>query len=391
MILKISEWIAYLPLVCYLDVILFRKKESGRIFQKIVQAIVLVIGLYSMGVLFVNLLGYWIDIHSVPYLYKTLRWNVHNIVLFLIFMMIKIRNNRKKQQILFGISIVSCFFALTQIGFYTYLFLSNLDGLKSDIIGIMHLCSMAILFIQGAMLELMERNIVIQARQNEEEKKLLEQKYEQDYYQLTLEQKEVVADLQKEMKSQLLKVEQLIEESVFKNEEEIQKLLFDLEEKVGKAGKVVFCNDSVLNTVLSLKHAAADKEGLLMNVCVDSYVKTRLEDFDLCSVITNLLDNAIEAAKRVKESGEKVSPIEVHIGQRSGYLVLKVKNPMVGTLKKNKKGQFISSKEDGLSKRHGRGIVIVQNALKKYDGDIRFEESRNYMTVLVFLPVLERE
>ena len=101
--------------------ILFRKKESGRIFQKIVQSIVLVIGLYSVGVLFVNLLGYWIDVHSVPYLYKTLRWNVHNIVLFLIFMMIKIRNNRKKQQILFGISIVSCLFALTQIGFL-YLF-----------------------------------------------------------------------------------------------------------------------------------------------------------------------------------------------------------------------------------------------------------------------------
>jgi sensor histidine kinase regulating citrate/malate metabolism len=83
-----------------------------------------------------------------------------------------------------------------------------------------------------------------------------------------------------------------------------------------------------------------------MQVCVDSYAKTKVEDYDLCSIITNILDNAIEAAKRVKEIGKEVSPIEVHIGHRAGYLVLKVRNPIVEPLRKNKKGQYVSSKKE---------------------------------------------
>jgi len=390
MILKMSEWAAYLPLICFLDIILLRKRESNDWLTRIIQAVTLVFGLYSVGILLVNLLGHWIDVHSVPHLFNVLRWNIHNILLFLLFMIIKIRRNRKNQQILFRISIVSCIFAVTQIVFYTYLFLSNLEGLTADIIGIMHFCSMMILFIQGAMLELMERNILTQIRQNEDEKVLLEKKYEQDYYQLAMEQKELVHALQEEMKNQLLKVEDLTEQSDFQNEKKIQELLVEVEEKVGRVGKVVFCKDSVLNTVLALKNAAAHKAGLTMQVCVDSYAKTKVEDYDLCSIITNILDNAIEAAKRVKEIDKEVSPIEVHIGHRAGYLVLKVRNPIVEPLRKNKKGQYVSSKkENGSLKRHGRGVAIVENALKKYGGNLRFEENENYMTVFAFLPVVK--
>ncbi len=390
MILKISEWAAYLPLICYLDIILLGKRESNGLLTRIIQAVTLVLGLYLVGILLVNLLGYWIDVHSVPHLFKVLRWNIHNILLFLLFMIIKICRNRKNQQILFRISIVSCIFAVTQIVFYTYLFLSNLEGLTADIIGVMHLCSMVILFIQGAMLELMERNILTQTRQNEDEKILLEKKYEQDYYQLAMEQKELVHALQEEIKNQLLKVEDLTEQSAFQSEEKIQELLVELEEKVGRVGKVVFCKDSVLNTVLALKNAAAHKAGLTMQVCVDSYIKTKVEDYDLCSIITNILDNAIEAAKRVKESGKEALPIEVHIGHRAGYLVLKVRNPIVEPLRKNKKGQYVSSKkENGSLKRHGRGVTIVENALKKYGGNLRFEENENHMTVFAFLPVVK--
>ena len=390
MILKMSEWAAYLPLICFLDIILMGKRGTNGLLTRIIQAATLILGLYSMGILLVNILGYWIDVHSVPHLFKVLRWNIHNILLFLLFMIIKICRNRKNQQILFRISIVSCIFAVTQIVFYTYLFLSNLEGLTADIIGVMHLCSMVILCIQGAMLELMERNILTQTRQNEDEKILLEKKYEQDYYQLAMEQKELVHALQEEIKNQLLQVEDLTEQSAFQSEEKIQELLVELEEKVGRVGKVVFCKDSVLNTVLALKNAAAHKAGLTMQVCVDSYIKTKVEDYDLCGIITNILDNAIEAAKRVKESGKEALPIEVHIGHRAGYLVLKVRNPIVEPLRKNKKGQYVSSKkENGSLKRHGRGVTIVENALKKYGGNLRFEENENYMTVFAFLPVVK--
>ena len=162
-----------------------------------------------------------------------------------------------------------------------------------------------------------------------------------------------------------------------------------MEEKIGKAGKIVFCKDSVLNTILALKYARAQKENLEMNIKVESYVRTRVEDFDLCSIVANLIDNAIEAAKRVKESGVETKPIQINVGRRGDYLIFKVENPVMEPLKKNKKGCYISSKrENGNSKEHGRGIAIVENALAKYEGNLRFEEKEGSIIAMAFMPAV---
>lgn len=390
MILTISKWLAYVPLICFLDVIIFRKKDDEvKKGNRLLKAAVLVILVFFVGFFLTGLLKQWIDIDSIPLLSGIMRWNIHNIILFLIFMICKIQKNRKKQQILFIISVISCVFAVIQIIFYYYLFLSNLAGLTPDILGTITLCSMAILFIQGAILELMERSINTQIQQNEDEKKLLEKKYEQDYYLLAMEQKETVKLLQEEINEQIQMVQRLIEEDEPESEDEIQRLLEDMEEKIGKTGKVVFCKDSVLNTILALKYARAQKENLEMNIKAESYVRTRVEDFDMCSIVANLIDNAIEGAKRVQDSGAETKPIQINIGQRGDYLVLKVENPIIEPLKKNKKGRYISSKkETGNFKEHGRGVAIVENALAKYDGDLRFEESEDSLIAIAFMPAL---
>ena len=389
MILTISKWLAYVPLICFLDAIFLGKEDGGKKGKRVLKAAALVIFVFAAGLFLTGLLKRWMEIDSVPHLSGILRWNIHNIILFLVFMMIKIQKNRKKQQILFFISVISCLFAVIQIVFYYYLFLSNLNGLTPDIIGTITLCSMAILFIQGAILELMERSINTQIQQNEDEKKLLEKKYEQDYYLLAMEQKETVKLLQKEMNDQIQIVQNLMEQEGNESEEEIQRLLGVMEEKIGKAGKIVFCKDSVLNTILALKYARAQKENLEMNIKVESYVRTRVEDFDLCSIVANLIDNAIEAAKRVKESGVETKPIQINVGQRGDYLVFKVENPVMEPLKKNKKGRYISSKrETGNSKEHGRGIAIVENALAKYEGNLRFEEKEGSIIAMAFMPAV---
>ncbi len=391
MILKISEWISYLPLISFLDVIFFHNKER-KLLYRILQALFLIFCIYTAGFLCVAELQKFIDVERILYLSKALRWNVHNIILFFVFIICKIKSNRKQGQLLFGISILSCMFAIVQLVFYYRLFLSSVEGLTANIIGLINLCSTGILFIQGAMLELMERNMQSQDLQNEEEKRLLKQKYEQDYYQLTMEQKESVTKLQNELSHSLLEVQALVEDSAFEKEGEIQKILIELEESVGRIGKISFCKDSLLNTILALKYAGANKENLDMKINVDSYAKTEVEDFDMCSLVSNLLDNAIEASRRVKNSGIEPGPICVHIGCRGGYLIFKVENSIAEALKRNGKGKFVSSKKESYkTKRHGRGITIMENILEKYGGYLRFEEKENRLSANVFLPSVEKK
>lgn len=349
-----------------------------------------------------------------------LKQNVYNLLIYLIFIIAKIYSERKNRQKFIQLTFISCIFAVGQIIFYYYLFLTNPSGLTEQIIGIATICSAAILFVHGATLELMGKIVENQRLQNETERKMMEKKYEYDYYLLAQEQTEAIQKIRHDMWKQLNTVQQLLH-----GEEEARKeaegILGKLEEEVNHIGRVYYCEDAVLNTILSLKQDKARKLGIEMNIKVDSTVKTEADDIDLCCIVTNLLDNAIESTEKVqaeqKETGyddkeqrikrketeteagditktegktgnvtDADNEISVSVGHRGGYLALKVENPMAAAPVKNKKGRYLSSKkETGKWKEHGRGLNIVEKTVEKYGGhlDIKIEERRFIATAFI--------
>ena len=323
--------------------------------------------------------------------------NIYNILIYLVFIGWKLYAGRKTRQRFVYISLISCLFAVGQIIFYYYLFLSNPTGLNDKVIGIATICSLVVLFVHGAMLELMERIVENQKRQNVEEKKLLEKKYQYDYYLLAEEQKLAVEKINEDMKKQLQAVQSLMESEEEEKKREAEKILGELENEINHLGRVYYCDDAVLNTILSLKQEKARKLGIEMEIRVESIVKTIAEDIDLCSVVTNLLDNAIEAAEKIPnaETETQTVPekkIAVRVAQRGGYLMLKVENPIVQATKKNKKGRFISSKKEGnRTKEHGRGLRIVETNVEKYGGYLDFKETEEKVIVTAFIKGQEEE
>lgn len=315
-----------------------------------------------------------------------LKNNVYNLILYLIFIFYKMFQERKKRERLMLLMILSCIFAVGQIIFYHYLFLMNIQNLTREMVGMVTICNVMILFVYGATLLLMERMIQNQYRQNEEEKKILSEKYEHDYYILAKEQSESVRQISKEMQKQLETVQRLIHGQNTEDKNQAENMLRKMEEEVGHIGRVYYCEDPVLNTMLSLKQEEAQKLGIDMQIKVDSTVKTQADDIDLCCIVTNLLDNAIESTQRVKE---KKSPqdekIYVNIGHRGGYLAIKIENPTLNLLAKNKKGRYKTTKKSSKLGEHGRGLGIVEKTIKKYDGymDMRQEEDKVITTIFL--------
>ena len=312
--------------------------------------------------------------------------NMYNILLYILFIGFKLYSGRKTRQKFIVISFVSCIFAVGQIVFYYYLFLSNPSGLSDKIVGVATICSIVILFVHGAMLELMERIVENQKKQNETEKKLLEKKYEYDYYVLAEEQAEAVKKIHDDMRFQLQNVQKLMQEEDETKHQEAEDILGELEDKISHFGRVYYCDDAVLNTILSLKQEKARKLAIEMEIQVDSVVPTELEDIDLCSVVTNLLDNAIEATEKVKmQSKETENPkIIVRVGHRGGYLVMQVENPLAVAPVKNKKGRFITSKKTK-TEEHGRGLGIVEKTVEKCGGHLDFKEEDGQVIATAFM------
>lgn len=106
---------------------------------------------------------------------------------------------------------------------------------------------------------------------------------------------------------------------------------------------------------------------------------TAAVESDLCVVVGNLLENAIEACGRMTE-GRRF--IRVGSSLEHGVLTLAVDNSYEGKIRRQD-DVFLSSKRRGA----GLGISSVTAVAKKYGGNARFQENSGVFQASVYLQV----
>ncbi|MDO4169300.1 MAG: ATP-binding protein [Lachnospiraceae bacterium] len=278
---------------------------------------------------------------------------------------------------------ISFLFVLGQICFYAYLIISNLMNVKKKILIEAIICSLLVIVIYIVIIRLMTYIIENEHRQEKEELKLLEQKYEYQYSLLIQEQKREIHKNQNDILEQLLEMQKIFHDHSENKKKQAKEIFEKLENQIEDIGKIQYCADPVFNTVLILKQEEAQKHGISMDIRIHSMMELNVDDIDKCCILTNLLDNAIESAKKVLGHPN----ILVRIGKRAGYLVVKIENPTVNDLKKNANGKYMTSKRHVSSKKHGRGLSIVQSIVEKNNGYFKIEKVDDTVSVVVFLPV----
>lgn len=137
-----------------------------------------------------------------------------------------------------------------------------------------------------------------------------------------------------------------------------------------------YCGNPVINALLLSKFSAAHEKNVTLDVSVNLENVSDIENLDLCSVFSNLLDNALEAASEV-ENGE----IKLTAGSDTGYLFVKCENSYNGKVLRNGK-KFTSTK----GKNRGLGLSIVESIAKKYDGSLITECNETFSSLVVLKP-----
>lgn len=140
-----------------------------------------------------------------------------------------------------------------------------------------------------------------------------------------------------------------------------------------------YCENAVVNAILMIKtDEAAEKE---IQFCTECSVPEEIgiSVIDLCSLFTNMIDNAIEASEKLSSESRRIS---MKAGIRGNYLIIKTENSYIGRILKEG-GHIITSKKDKAN--HGYGIRLIEQITKEYQGnvDIQTEESMFKMTVIL--------
>ncbi len=120
-------------------------------------------------------------------------------------------------------------------------------------------------------------------------------------------------------------------------------------------------NDTV-NTVMNLERQKAKDKGINIDVRYAIPASIAIDSVDLTSVITNLVDNALEYVELHVPKGS----ITVDIYQKGKYLFINVENPVAEYADKEKLLRLKTTKLN--PQLHGYGTQIVQDIVTKYNG-----------------------
>lgn len=137
-----------------------------------------------------------------------------------------------------------------------------------------------------------------------------------------------------------------------------------------------FIVDSILNYKLS---TIQDVETEL-EVFVPSSIE--IDTVHFVSILTNLLDNAIEALRSMKEKDNRI--LRIRIVYSKGRLIMTFQNSYDGGIV-YEDGEICSSKHD--SDRHGYGLTNVKRAIEPYDGLLKINHNGEIFSIQALLYV----
>ncbi len=146
------------------------------------------------------------------------------------------------------------------------------------------------------------------------------------------------------------------------NVNEAVEYLEDLRGPVREITNSGWTGDEAVDYLIGNKIAAAQEQQIAAEVNMEFPRYTNIRSADLTAILGNLLDNALEAAK--KAQGDRRF-IRLTVRRINNMLVIKVENGC-GAPPVSKQGELITSKREGGL--HGWGLKSVRAAAEKYDG-----------------------
>ncbi len=119
-------------------------------------------------------------------------------------------------------------------------------------------------------------------------------------------------------------------------------------------------DNTILEAIINSKIIIAIDNNINVNTTIDIKEHIYINDLDLCGLLGNLLDNAIEACERI----ERGRFINIKIISVNSNLIIVIQNSMDGNINFNG-NKYYSSKRNGVL---GRGISQINKIVDKYDG-----------------------
>ena len=282
----------------------------------------------------------------------------------------KIRMNKKEWALIlaiFGLSFISI--ALVQTA-------AIKTNAHSEIFLAAELCSIIIVVVCFYM------TVLLNKTQHESERLRTiaqQEEFRVQYAENIKKQYEEISQVRHDMKQTHSVVLSLLMES--KSDEAIE-YMQKAARKISEFDVVIDVGNDFVNAILKAKLIEAKRNGITV-ICSADKNATGIDEVDLCNLLGNLLDNAIEACEKCCY---RQRVIEIKLLVCNDKYLLEVENTAVENALQNNT-QLSTTKKD--TARHGYGVKSIRSIAEKYNGMVNFSQVGDRFRSTVVLSIHE--
>ncbi|MBO5111385.1 MAG: GHKL domain-containing protein [Clostridia bacterium] len=162
--------------------------------------------------------------------------------------------------------------------------------------------------------------------------------------------------------------------------EELGRYLDMLETDLNTVDVVVKTGNPMADAILNSKLTLAAAKNVPVKTDVHIPVRLGLSELDLCVILGNLLDNAIEASQSLPE-GERM--VRIYMDIKETRLYISVTNLCSGKKMPKVNGRFLTKKGEG----HGFGLVRIDDIVERHGGYLNRNSEDGAFTTEILLPL----
>ena len=162
--------------------------------------------------------------------------------------------------------------------------------------------------------------------------------------------------------------------------DQMKNYLNELETDLDSIDTLYHSGNLQLDSILNAKLAIAEKGQIRIHCDASIPPQLHVSDLDLCVILGNLLDNAIESCRKIKNPDERF--IRVYIGILKKQLYISITNATSETVKQRTDHYFTTKRGD-----HGHGLKRVDQVVKKYDGYLNRQNETGVFATEIILPL----
>ncbi|MBR5497219.1 MAG: GHKL domain-containing protein [Clostridia bacterium] len=137
----------------------------------------------------------------------------------------------------------------------------------------------------------------------------------------------------------------------------------DLLESSYSFASLCSCGNDIIDSIINCKAAEAKEKNITFSYNISLSDTLKIDSVDICAILANQLDNAIEACEKADADHRK---IDVFIAQKESFVLFRV----INTAKENPfdKNNNLPTSKNNNSGLHGFGIRIIRKTAEKYNG-----------------------